>query len=447
MWTRLRLRNFKAYEDTGDIDLTPLTILIGPNSGGKSSILKALLALRQTAECRDPSVPLHTDGAYCSLGEYTDFAYRGDRKRAVGFDLGWKMPEVPRYTFRRRIVAGEKTQQYPALPTSFSVSWAFKSARLVVQRLSYGLPDGTVLIALERTSGGAYAPSSGVFTRGWKPAKLREYSPDRFYQFPVSLVARAVAREDESGWHIWSRVQESVAALDQQIRSTWYLGPLRYDPLRTYQVSAERPSDVGLKGERAADAFRVAKREARASTQSLTEWVQKIGLADDVDLERLKASFHSLIVADKLGHRANIVDTGFGVSQVFPILMESFYAPANSTILLEQPEIHLNPSVQAGLGDVFVSLVRIARKQFIIETHSEHLISRIRTAIARGDVSVDDVSVYYCSLGESGGTVKRLPVTNLGEFTEWPSGFFEDEVKEAMARTQAVFERQGGGSQ
>ena len=452
MWTKLRLRNFKAYEDSGEVELTPLTILIGPNSGGKSSILKALLVLRQTAECRDVKVPLHTDGPYCSLGEYGDFVFKGDKTSQVSFELAWELPDearARRYRIQRRVIVRGKsrlTAEVTPTPTSFHVTWGLRRGRLVVNHLAYGYRDDTVLIRLNRLTGGAYVPESVTVPVSWRPPKSRAYAPERFFQLPAELLLNASAQDEHPSWTLWPRLQEAQAALEQQISATWYVGPLRYDPRRTYQVSAERPSDVGLKGERTVDALYVAKRDARASTDSLKEWVQRIGLADDIDLERLKASFHSLVVADRLGYRANVVDAGFGVSQLFPILMEAFYAPPYSTILLEQPEIHLNPRIQAGLGDVFVDLVLNAHKQFIIETHSEHLISRIRTAIAKGQIAAGDVSVYYCSLEENAGRVLRLPITELGEFEQWPEGFFEDEVREAFARTQAVFESKGAAT-
>lgn len=439
MWSRLRLVNFKAYRDTGELRLAPLTILIGPNSGGKSSILKALLVLRQTAECRDWQIPLLTDGPYCSLGQYADFVHGGDRKEQVVFSLSWDPAELR--TTIARDPGGQWRTIGPAkeIANSFSVTWALKGSNLVVDRMSYTYPDGRTLISLERKEKGAYLPSSDV-AQQWNPAKSKDYRPWRFFQ-----LSSALFRGDRGGFATWSPMRAAESALERQIANTWYLGPLRHDPRRTYQVSAERPSDVGLKGERAIDAFYVTShsRATSPNVEVLRTWLEQVGLASNITLDRLKASFHSLVVGDRLGYRANVVDAGFGFSQVFPILMEALYAPSGSTLLLEQPEIHLNPSVQAGLADIFVDLVKRTGKQFIVETHSEHLISRIRTAIGRGDIDASEVLVYYCSLGERGGEARLLPISDLGEFESWPDGFFEEEITEALARAHAVLARGG----
>ena len=90
MLTKIRLRNFKAFKDTGDVEIAPLTVLTGPNSSGKSAILRAMMALRQTAEGR--GAEFEPVGDYVDLGRYEDFAFRHDVKAPVGFDLAFGGP-------------------------------------------------------------------------------------------------------------------------------------------------------------------------------------------------------------------------------------------------------------------------------------------------------------------------------------------------------------------
>jgi predicted ATPase len=250
-------------------------------------------------------------------------------------------------------------------------------------------------------------------------------------------------------------------AFEELFSRTYYLGPLREYPRRQYTWAGAQPADMGQRGERVVDALlasreqdKISRGPGRSKTkwtveQFVADWLRKLGLIHEFRVEPIAKSsniYRVLVRKSPDTSSVLITDVGFGVSQILPVLTLCYYVPEGSTLLLEQPEIHLNPSIQAGLGDVFVDLVRNAGKQFIIETHSEHLISRIRTAIARGSIGVKDVSVYYCSLEAQAGRVRRLPITDLGEFEEWPEGFFEDEVREAFARTQAVFESKRGSA-
>ena len=87
MLTNIRLRNFKAFRDTGDIRIAPLTVLTGPNSSGKSTIIRAMMALRQTVESRDQNTAFVPTGNYVDLGTYEDLAFRHDVKSSIGIDV------------------------------------------------------------------------------------------------------------------------------------------------------------------------------------------------------------------------------------------------------------------------------------------------------------------------------------------------------------------------
>jgi predicted ATPase len=134
-------------------------------------------------------------------------------------------------------------------------------------------------------------------------------------------------------------------------------------------------------------------------------------------------------------------DVGFGLSQVLPVIVQSLISKKKN-ILIEQPEYHLHPRLQAELGDMFIEAALGERRNtFLIETHSEHLILRILRRIretAEGTlpadlppIKPDDVSVVYVQPGDAGSRIIPLPVNEEGEFTEpWPEGFFTERAKE-----------------
>ena len=138
-----------------------------------------------------------------------------------------------------------------------------------------------------------------------------------------------------------------------------------------------------------------------------------------------------------------ITDVGFGVSQILPVLVLCYYVPEGSTILLEQPEIHLHPSVQAGLADVLIDVVKERRVQIIVESHSEHLLRRLQRRIAEQALAPDMTALYFCRIDDGTSRIEQLNVDLLGNITNWPQGFFGDEVADLVAMTEAAMRRQG----
>ena len=148
---------------------------------------------------------------------------------------------------------------------------------------------------------------------------------------------------------------------------------------------------------------------------------------------------------------AGIVIVGFGVSQVLPVIVEALYVPRRSTVIFEQPEIHLHPRVQADLADLFVDAIRARENglprqcQFIVESHSEHFLRRLQRRIAEKDLSADDAALYFVDTGGAGARIEALEVDPFGNIRNWPEGFFGDEMTDLVARSEAQARRMRAG--
>lgn len=129
---------------------------------------------------------------------------------------------------------------------------------------------------------------------------------------------------------------------------------------------------------------------------------------------------------------ASLADVGFGISQFLPVITADLQLSDHSVLLLVQPEIHLHPSVQAAMGDYFVRQVRETGKQYIVETHSEYLLNRIRLAIAKGNIDPSDVSVYYFENSVNGSTTYSVEFTEDGRILNAPRGFFDTYMIDTM---------------
>ena len=135
-------------------------------------------------------------------------------------------------------------------------------------------------------------------------------------------------------------------------------------------------------------------------------------------------------------------DVGIGISQVIPVVVAAL-AQKDGIVAIEQPELHIHPAIQVALGDLFIQQTNeddFFKRQFLIETHSEHLLLRILRRIRQtgeGDVpeelqiSPDRVAVYYVESSTQGTQLKHLSINEEGRFNDrWPRGFFEERENE-----------------
>ncbi|HSG40958.1 MAG TPA: DUF3696 domain-containing protein, partial [Thermoanaerobaculia bacterium] len=123
-----------------------------------------------------------------------------------------------------------------------------------------------------------------------------------------------------------------------------------------------------------------------------------------------------------------------------------YYAPEGSTLLLEQPEIHLHPKVQAGMADVLVDAMKTRGIQIILESHSEHLLRRLQRRVAEEVVAPEEAALYFCSTEKGESRLTPLDLDLFGNIKNWPKDFFGDEFGEIAAMSEAMLERKKKGA-
>lgn len=234
-----------------------------------------------------------------------------------------------------------------------------------------------------------------------------------------------------------------------------YVGPLRDEPRPLYALQAlTSPTDVGPKGELtaavlhlnekrqidfiAASAFledEIKESVSRASLkEALLDWMRYLGIAHDFDTSEKGKFGHELrIKTDAAMEFQDLTNVGVGISQVLPVLVACLLSPPGATIILEQPELHLHPAVQARLGDFFIAM-GLMGKQCIIETHGEHIIDRFRFRIAsdENDKLRELMKIYFFKQKAGNTSITNVEVTKFGAITEWPDDFFDQSQKEAQ---------------
>lgn len=227
-----------------------------------------------------------------------------------------------------------------------------------------------------------------------------------------------------------------------------YIGPLRETPLRQYLLQNVY-SGIGVKGENTAHYLgQFGEKNIKAPLPG-NPTVRSIKLKDAVaqwagfmGIEQV-----SVITTDIPGAKLtqimigeqNIVDVGFGVSQVLPILVEGLTMANGNTLILEQPEIHLHPKMQMDIADFLVMLAQQG-KHLVVETHSDHIINRMVRRALEDESLRDMIGIYYvekCVNGSSELTQVQIH-ENLG-IDEAPQGFFDQYASETEQILQAGY--------
>jgi predicted ATPase len=451
MLTRLRFKNFKAWPDSGDVRLAPLTVLFGTNSAGKTSIPQLLLMMKQTAASpdRQRALQLGDNRTLVDLGVYDDIVFGHDVTRPLEIELDWTAMESleildpmsgdrfsgDRLGFRVEI-EGDKRHQPFVRSFRYSVGNGAPSLDVEMRRL-----DDNKKFELK----------SGQYKLVRHPGRVWPLpEPERFYGFPDEATAY---------YQNTAFTSDLVLALEKQLDSIYYVGPLRDYPSRLYLWSGEVPEHVGIKGEKTVEAilaaqdrtFHLKPRERKRSLAELVaDRLRAMGLIREFRVSPLGKHRKEYEVLVKTGAKmpdVKLTDVGFGVSQVLPVVVECFYVPPQSVVIFEQPEIHLHPRVQAELADLFIDAIRARENgmprgcQFLIESHSEHFLRRLQRRIAEEEVSAEDTALYFVHTERDHARLEALDVDMFGNIKNWPQGFFGDEMEDLVARTKAQSKR------
>lgn len=451
MLTRMRLENFKSWKDTGDIALRPITGIFGANSSGKTSLIQALLLMKQTADSPDRRIVFHFGdrNTPVDLGDFESVVYEHDTQNTLRISLDWKAQrpiEVADTNTNRRVVRSSRI--------GFEVTSREEKARskksLIVDEMSYRV--GRVVFGMRRNPKLKY----DLFTdgedfkfvrnrgRAWPPPP-----PVKCYGFPDQVRAHFA----NAGF-----LSDLEFALEERLRNVYYLGPLRAHPERRYAWSGAQPIDVGQAGESVVDAILASRergekigrgrgRPRLTLEEYVARWLKDLGLIHDFRVVRLTEGspvYEVRVRKSPKSAEVLITDVGFGVSQILPVLALCFYVPKGSTVILEQPEIHLHPAIQSGLADVFIDAWKRRGVQILVESHSEHLLRRLQRRMAEETVSTDDVGLFFCRADDDGSILDTLELDPYGNITNWPKDFFGDQFGEIAAMSEAALKRRRG---
>lgn len=558
--TRIEIENFKGISSRQRIGLRPITLLFGPNSAGKSTILQALHYLREILERGNVDPDRTIAGGLIDLGGFATLVHNHELDRIVTLKVGLDLrneqgaeglplnaglsigdPEFSELPVRYLVGESDEYRDYAVVQEvglEVDIRWSALEQAPYVSRIAVEL-DGEPLAAI------ISPPSEGR-------AQLTDFN------FAHPLLRRAVLPDDlpedvdEADFsspledEIWSLAREAAAdrstpdtpadqlriavgtelgalpALDRELvldirdpdakkveleertpringlrallselilgpaqlirdhlKEMTYVGPLREIPMRSYRpqvtpdearwaqglaawdlLYSDRRGDLmkevnfWLSGEdRLRTTYRLERVEFKEiPVPGIVHQMFERGLRED-DIGELQELYRSLATRSEIALRdfeKGILvapgDVGVGISQMIPVIVAALRG-RGSVLGVEQPELHIHPAIQVGMGDLFIHAVRrdfenlSSEKSLLIETHSEHILLRLLRRIREttddelppgtDGLSPDELSVIYVESGEAGIVFRQLKIDKDGGFLEqWPHGFFEERAGE-----------------
>lgn len=446
MLERLTFNNFKTWK-RADLRLGQITGLFGTNSSGKSSLIQFLLLLKQTKEATDRAISLDLRGAYVDLGTFSDVIHRHDENLPLSWRLEFALDDDV-------VIRDPSSKRTNALVRSdeFAVSGEVRSGPLgpASRHIDYqiGRDQHFTLTAKKSEETAFELKASGSEFRFIR-------TPGRAWTLPGPIKGYAFPDQARTYFQNASFLSDLETVYELEMDKIFYLGPLREYPKRDYTWARTRPRDVGVRGEKVIDAILAAtaanerhnlkhKGHLKSFQAMVAHWLVEMGLIYSFEVKELaKGSnyWQALVVTQKGGPQALLTDVGFGISQVLPIITLLYYVPRGSTVILEQPEIHLHPLAQANLADLIMNVAENRDLQVIMESHSEHMLLRVQRRIAEGEQEQDAVRLYFCSSSAGESEVEELLVDELGQIQNWPQHFMGDAFGETLAAERARVKR------
>lgn len=400
--------------------LRPITLLVGENSTGKTTFLGCYSVLHRMFDLhRLHAVEPDFNREPFSMGSFRDIvrARRGPQGRIHNFGIGFRMdpdgrgymePYSAKFTFTedgsQPIIAniGYESKGSPLL----ELTPKEKGKWNIIRHLEFSEIDA---LTLESISNYLYLDTMRAF---------EDFEKGEIIDLQSALMFSAYFREK----------------FTSNLPHLFSVSPLRSKPKRTYDPINETMSPEGdhvpmlmMRLDNTDD------KRWRLLHKNLSAFGRQSGMFSDIRVRRHGKQMSDpfqLQVRAKSGTPANIMDVGYGVSQSLPILVD-IHSHRDSLFLLQQPEVHLHPRAQAELATVFAASVRENGNSFMIETHSDHIVDRMRILVRQGKIPAEDVSILYFEPVRNAVQIHNIEVDSDGNLENVPSGYRDFFLRES----------------
>ncbi|MEK6805048.1 MAG: AAA family ATPase [Pseudomonadota bacterium] len=430
----LIMRNIRCFVAPEHAVIKPLTLVLGDNSAGKTTLLSCI-RLAWDMAYRTQKLDFNEDPFRFGAFEQIAHMFGGKKGRARTITLGFReminaeqSPSGKPECVHRELELGKRGAESIVVSNKIDVDGIFTlhlgksdSGKWTV---SYKTPEKTVVRDIPAeyhaflTDHGGASWDMLLHISGLAPYSVRpdaENKSDRLSEDEYLKIHRLLG----------PRFQNSA-------QRPFAVAPIRTQPERTYNPAKETPGPEGSHVPLVlAKTFFGDKSVWTRLKAALEDFGKAGGLFDYIDVRPLgKSESDPFQIRVRLGGpKINYVDVGYGVSQVLPILVDAILSEERARFLWQQPEVHLHPRGQAALG-TFLARMSSGGRHFVVETHSDYLVNRVRSEVAAGSIPAENVSILFLERKRNQVQIHNMSIDSLGNLKGAPKGyrkFFFDE--------------------
>lgn len=403
----LSLRNYRCFAERQDVELRPITVVLGKNNSGKSALVRAPIIL-QTGIRNDHAIPLDLEQFGDDAPDFIDLVHRRLDLGNITVGLGLTGPGGEAYALDATI------QNVPELFTQRVLEWSLRCG----------------------DDGASYT---------WLFTGTPEEQEEQFYRRPdrstvpmrfEGLLPTELPGDDGTGWFDSNRVRSSFDLVR-------HLGPYRFKPKRVVRLPAREP-DHDEFGSRTAEILVYDHvRQGGRLIGKINEYLREPLPGWELEV-RTHLDGHSIGLRSRRSPELWVpaIDSGTGISQILPFLVrraQDEYTPPRREVLeiIEEPELHLHPYAQALLADLYIRAIDNENVRFLVETHSETFLLRLRRRVAERTLNADRLALYFVDNDGESSHVRRINVDEFGNVDYWPEGIFDEGFEEVRALAEA----------
>lgn len=449
---RVEIENFKCFQNKNDIEFGKLTLLTGANSSGKSSIIYSILGAIQSGEF---PFQFSTNGKYVNMGDFQEiiFNHNGKEKIRLGFEfelednsihkietiwienLSNNLPKLFEFNSKSDFYSlsvkakGQKyTIDYKYDPEKDPVNKQFpKEFYIKINDLIVNTVKMSKNISNDKNDKkNEQVDFENMFKEMNNLQNIKGLILDE-----IPIQARNLKKEGTVRLkQIFNTISELFTNYDENIN---FISSFRLHPERTYLEQTKSKLKVNNFGDGYLDQLIYWETKNKFKFKQLINHLKRLNLLESIKSKRLAGGRYEISVQVKRdGVDTSLSDVGFGISQFLPIIVADLQLPKYSTLFIAQPEIHLHPSVQSAFGDYLTHQIKDSSKNYVIETHSEYLLNKVRLAVVKGELKEDDVKVLFIDNDSNDHTIYKIKFNKKGQIINAPNNFFKTYMMDVM---------------
>lgn len=387
--------NYKAFFEKQELKIKPITVIIGKNSSGKSAIAKLFTILENSLSGRIEEPLLLINNDVSSGSQFRDLVYNQQNFIPIDFSISY---------------SDERTLDVSVLQESASV-------KLTIYKWHYKSKAYTLILDFIKDN--QYKGSDGEIYMceflGFLPVDIRNIK-DTTKQLVGNILFGDIKMEVD------------------------YIGPFRILPKRQFLLTGQIDfKHTGSQGENAYSMLGISHNLKDLLHTNVGNWYKTH--FDGWELIVKNSNQYNEIALKKGEIETNIVDVGQGMNQALPLVVRANWRRENSIVVIEQPELHLHPAAHGELAELFVESAKACKQNFVVETHSENFLLRLRRLIVEKKFGFEcnDVVIYWVNDNPDGKgqILKEITINEDGELSDWPEGVFTENITEIIAMRNA----------